>query len=107
MMNANAMMKSVGVVALAALLTMSSAQACMPGMPFQSGSSGCAAGQKASQPCPAQGAQGNRGQACVDGKQELISAMGSMAAGGMEIAANVMRVLVEEADRYLAPQPGI
>lgn len=105
-MNASAMKKSVGGVALAALLTMSSAQACMPGMPFQSASSDCAAGQARSQPCPAQGAQAGRGQACVDSKQELMSAMGSMAAGGMGIATNVMRVLVEEADRYLAPQPG-
>ena len=105
-MNANMMKMSVGGVALVALLAMSSAHACMPGMPFQSGSSGCAAGQASNQPCHAQGAQASRGQACGDGKQELMSAMGSMAAGGMEIAANVMRVLVEEADRRLAPQPG-
>jgi hypothetical protein len=37
----------------------------------------------------------------------MLQAMGSMAVGGMEMAATVMRALASEVDRRIDPNPGI
>jgi len=50
--------------------------------------------------CPSQGGAGG---GCMS-NQELGQALGSMAAGGMQIAASMMRVVTEEASRLLAAE---
>jgi hypothetical protein len=105
-MNTRAMLKSAAVLAFASLLSAGSAQACMFGMPFQSNSASCGAGQAKPESCPSQGAQGQR-SACPVGRDEMLQAMGSMAVGGMEMAATVMRALASEVDRRIDPNPGI
>jgi len=51
--------------------------------------------------CPT---QSGAGTGCMS-NQELGQALGSMAAGGMQIAATVMRAVTEEASRLLMADP--
>lgn len=117
-MKAKTTIPSLGVLAATALLVASPAQACMGGgMPFFSsgpGSASCATAQPQtqaqvqarpqlkSQSCPQGGQAGNPGQSCGLLNPEMVSAMGDMAAGGMQIATHMMRVLAEEVSRYAA-----
>ena len=101
-----AMIKSATALAFVTLVSASPAQACMFGMPFLSGPSSCAAGQAKPESCPAQGKQDTL-PGCSAGREEMMQAMGSMAVGGMEMAATVMRALASEVDRRIDPNPGI
>ena len=109
-MKAKTTIPSLGALAVVTLLSTSPAQACMGGgMPFfssGSGQSSCATGQAQVQPqprsCPQGGEAGNPGQGCALINPELMAAMGDMAAGGMQIATHMMRVLAEEVSRYAA-----
>jgi hypothetical protein len=111
-MKANKTIPSLGVLAVAALLSTSPAQACMDGgMPFfssGSGSSSCATAQAPAQAKPQSCPQpGNQGQSCGLVNPELMAAVGDMAAGGMQIATHMMRVLAEEVSRYAAVSDGV
>ncbi|MCP5277651.1 MAG: hypothetical protein H6935_04730 [Thiobacillus sp.] len=106
-MKAKTTIPSLGALAVATLLSASPAQACMGGgMPFFSsgpGQASCATGQVQAQTrhqaCP-QGGEAGGQQACGLINPELMAAMGDMAAGGMQIATHMMRVLAEEVSRY-------
>lgn len=127
-MKANKTIPSLGVLAIVTLLGASPAQACMGGMSFFS--SGPASGQPpcateqvrepaprqankqaprlaASPSCPNSGEAGRQGESCGFINPELVSAMGEMAAGGMQIATHMMRVLAEEVGRYAALEDGV
>lgn len=122
-MKAKTTIPSLGVLAATALLVASPAQACMGGgMPFFSsgpGSASCATGQAQTQTqapmppqlkpqsCPQGGQAGNPGQSCGLMNPEMMSAMGDMAAGGMQIATHMMKVLAEEVSRYAAASEGL
>lgn len=122
-MKANKTIPSLGVLAIVTLLGASPAQACLGGMSFFSsgpsvGQSSCAtepvreqaprqAGKQAprlaaSPSCPAPGEAGRQGESCGLINPEMLSAMGEMAAGGMQIATHMMRVLADEVGRYAA-----
>lgn len=108
-MKATPALPSLSVLAVVALLSSGSAQACMGGMSmFSAGAPGpdaCATTQVPSQvqiqpkSCLQGGAQG---QSCGLINPELMAAVGDMAAGGMQIATHMMRVLAEEVSRYAA-----
>lgn len=114
-MKAKTTIPSLGAMALVSLLAASSAQACMGGgMPFFSSAPGqqsCATDQARVQPqprsCPQGGEAGKPGQGCGLASPELMSAMGDMAAGGMQIATHMMRVLAQEVSRYAALSEGV
>lgn len=86
-----------------------SAQACLPFMSGGPGGSGCAASQNAGPTaCDRAGpAQGAGKSACLTESAglispELVSAVGDLAAGGMQIASHMMRALADEVGRYAA-----
>lgn len=116
-MKAKTTIPSLGVLAVATLLAASPAQACMMGgMPFFSsgpGQNSCATDPARVQPqiqpraCPQGGEAGNPGQGCGLINPELMAAMGDMAAGGMQIATHMMKVLAEEVSRYAAVGDGV
>lgn len=111
-MKANTTIPALGALAFVALLTASPAQACMDGgMPFffsGSGASSCASAkaQAQAQSCPLPGEAAHQGQSCGLINPEMMAAMGDMAAGGMQIATHMMRVLAEEVSRYAAVDGG-
>lgn len=126
-MKAKTTIPSLGALAIVTLFSTSPAQACMGGgMPFFSGGPGqasCAtsqaqpvprsAPQLALQPQPAprscaqRGQSADAGQSCGLVNPELMAAMGDMAAGGMQIATHMMKVLAEEVSRYAAVGDGV
>lgn len=124
-MKAKTTIPSLGALAIVTLFSTSPAQACMGGgMPFFSGGPGqssCAtsqaqpaprsAPQLALQPaprsCAQRGQSADAGQSCGLVNPELMAAMGDMAAGGMQIATHMMKVLAEEVSRYAAASEGL
>ncbi len=110
-MKAKTTIPSLGALAVATLLVASPAQACMGGMPFfSSGPASCASAQVQPTPqvqpmpqaCPQPGQAGSGAPACGLINPDLLAAVGDMAAGGMQIATHMMRVLAEEVSRYAA-----
>lgn len=101
-MKANATLPSLGALALVTLLAASPAQACMPFFSGGAGQASCATAQPAPQSCPLPGQADSTGQACGLINPELVAALGDMAAGGMQIATHMMRVLAQEVGRYAA-----
>jgi len=104
-MKAKTTIPSLGALAVAGLLVVSPAQACMGGMPFfSSGPASCAStqAQPAPRACPQPGQAGSGASSCGLINPDLLAAMGDMAAGGMQIATHMMRVLAEEVSRYAA-----
>lgn len=73
-----------------------SAMPAMPAMP-----AGMAAGACPTAATPSQGESG----ACPLSKEESATALAEMAAGGIHVAAAVMRALADEAGKYLAQRP--
>lgn len=111
-MSKQAQLALTSILAISALVATTSAQACMFGMASQSVVPACANAQAGNATCPASGGGGGGkdGNGCVLSKQDVSSAantMGNMAAGGIGIAAGIMRALADQADRYTAPGPGI
>jgi hypothetical protein len=108
-MNKNTSIKSAGMVAIAALMFAGSAQAamggCMFSAPLQGNASGCATEAGNGQACPVQG--GNAKAACPSNNKALGDMVGNMAAGGVQVAASVIRALASEASRQLASEPGM
>ncbi len=110
MSNTHGHMALLGVLAVSAAITASSAQACMFGLPLLSGLQNCPTGQPGEPSCPAQGGPSGRDDTCILSKKDVTNAagsMGGMAAGGMEIAANVMRALSGQAMKFMPPPPEI
>ncbi len=103
---------SLGILAVSAVMTVSSAQACGIGLPFLSGSPTCANGQEINQACPAptQSEDGNSDNNCIVSQKDVskaVSTVGTMAAGGIGIASNVMQVLSHEAQRFVSTNQGL
>lgn len=95
----------LGILAIVATLATTPAQACMFGLPFIPGNSSCAAGAAGGPSCPTQAQPGGRDSDCLLHKRDLMdasNAMGSMAAGGMQMVGGIMRAL---ADRAVRPVP--
>ena len=106
-MKAKTTLPLLGALAIATLISASPAQACMGGgMPFFSSGNGPASCASASSRVPAMPEAcpqaGGQAQSCGLINPELMTAMGDMAAGGMQIATHMMRVLAEEVSRYAA-----
>jgi len=102
--------KLLGILAISAALTAVPAQACMFGLHFLPNNTSCAAGAAVSPSCPTQAQPGGRDRDCLLHKRDLMDAaqaMGSMAAGGMEMAGGIMRALADKAIRSLPPEQGI
>lgn len=100
-------MKTAGMLAMAALMIAGTAQAGMG--PCMSGAAaptpGCGNATGSAQACPVQGGHGQ--PACPNSNQALGEMMGQMAAGGIQIAASVMRTLAGEAARQGVSEPGM
>jgi hypothetical protein len=116
--------QTVSVLAASLLLNIGAAHAapgpCFLMIPMPGGAPACASAQAkppvaqlvaprgapGAQPaCPTNGA-GEPGQSACDlSNRELGQALGNMAAGGMQIAATVMRTLAGEASRLLLAEP--
>lgn len=98
---------SIGILAVSAAMSASSAEACLPGSALLFGTPGCATDQANSQQaCPAQSVNGNTGNDCILSRQDVskaVGTMGNMAAGGIGIATNVMRALSDQALRMASP----
>lgn len=101
-MKAKTSIPSLGAMAFVTLLAAGPAQACMPFGPAGAGQSSCATPQSAPSSCPAPGQDGKAGQSCGLVNPELMSAVGEMAAGGMQIATHMMKMLATEVGRYAA-----
>lgn len=100
----------LGILTISSTLTATSAQACMFGLPFLPNHASCAAGAAGAASCPTQAQAGGRDGDCLLHKRDLTDAahaMGSMAAGGMEMAGGIMRALADRAMRALPPEQGI
>ncbi len=101
------------VLAMASLLSAGAAQAGMGScLSSRMGSSGggCASEQGSGQACQLRDERGNRGNrdnlarqgdSCGVDRQEMMQAVGTVAAGGIGIATQVMRTLLDEANRYV------
>ena len=99
-----------GILAISATLTTTPAQACMFGLPFLPNDSSCAAGATGNHSCPTQAQPVGRDGDCLLHKRDLLdtaNTMGSMAAGGMEMAGGIMRALADRAMRSIPPEQGI
>lgn len=101
-MKAKKIIPSLGAVAFVALMAASPAQACMPFMPEGVGQPSCAAAQVQPPACPQPGPAAGQGSSCGLVNPELVAALGDMAAGAMDIATHMMRVLAQEVGRYAA-----
>lgn len=100
----------LGILAISSALTTPPAQACMFGLPFLPGNPACAAGTAGSPSCPTQVQPAGRDGGCLLHRRDLMdaaNAMGSMAAGGMEMAGGIMRALADKAIRSIPPEQGI
>ncbi|MGQ9686271.1 MAG: hypothetical protein ACUVT2_08210 [Thiobacillaceae bacterium] len=100
----------LSILAISATLSTTPAQACMFGLPFLPNNSSCAAGAAGNPSCPTQAQPGGRDGDCLLHKRDLMDAantMGSMAAGGMEMAGGIMRSLADKAMRLVPPEQGI
>ena len=97
----NTKLKYTAILAASMWVTIGSAQAGMgPCMLGQSSSSTSCASQPGTQPaCPRQG--DSQGSSCASGNPEMTGMMGNMAAGGMQIAANVMGALIHQAGKVV------
>ena len=96
---------SLGILAVSAVMTASSAQACTFGLPFLSDSPSCATAQDSNQACPTQGLNGTSDNSCILSQQDVskaVSTVGTMAAGGIGIASNVMKALSNQAQRLIS-----
>jgi hypothetical protein len=106
-MNMRSMVQSAGVISTVVLLSVGSAQACMPGMMGQLSSPGCKAQEGSGQSCPTQAAGADQGRTCSNDRQDMVQAMGGMASSGMEMAAQIMRAVSEGLDSQFGLNPGI
>lgn len=100
----------LGILAISSALTTTAAQACMLGLPFLPNNPACSAGAAGSPACPTPAQPGGRDGDCLLHKRDLMdaaSAMGGMAAGGMEMAGGIMRALTDRAMRVIPPEQGI
>ena len=106
--------KSAGTLAIVALLIAGPAQAgmgsCLFGTVAPTTMSNCGGEQGNNQAannsaCPTQ--SGNGKTSCPTGDQVIGHMVGSVAAGGVRIAASVMRAVAGEAGRQLASGPGM
>lgn len=100
----------LAILAISSALTATPAQACMFGLPFLPNNSSCAAGATGAPSCPTQAEQGGRDGDCLLHRRDLTDAahaMGSMVAGGMEMAGGIMRALADKAMRAVPPEQGI
>ena len=82
----------------------------MFGQSAGSGGASCAEGARSQSSCPARSAGGKDEGACILSQGDLantMNAMGTLAAGGMEMASQVMRAVSEQALGLQAPRPGI
>lgn len=106
-MKTNAYHKSAAMLAIATLMLAGPAQAamgpCQFAAPAPAAEPGCADAQAGSRACPVQGHGGQA--ACPTGQQGLGAMVGNMAAGGIQIAASVMRAMAGESSRQLASEP--
>lgn len=99
----------LGILAISSALTATPAQACMFGLPFLPNPPACAAGAGGGSSCPTQAQPGTRDVDCLLHKRDLTdaaNAMGSMAAGGMQMAGGLMRALTDRAMRAIPPEQG-
>ena len=100
----------LGILAISSALTTPLAQACMFGLPFLPTNPSCAAGAANAPSCPTPVQPGGRDGDCLLHKRDLMdaaNAMGSMAAGGMEMAGGIMRALTDRTIRPIPPEQGI
>jgi len=100
----------LGILAFSSALTATPAQACLFGLPFTLGTPSCAAGPAGSPACPTQAQPGGGDADCLLHKRDLVeaaSAMGGMAAGGMEMASGILRTLADRATRAFPPGQGL
>lgn len=100
----------LGILAISAALTTTPAQACMFGLPLQPNDSSCVAGTTGNRSCATQAQPSGRDGDCLLHKRDLMDAantMGSMAAGGMEMAGGIMRALADRAMCSVSPEQGI
>jgi hypothetical protein len=97
------------VLSTTTLLTASPAQACLFGLPFLANAPSCNAGTGASS-CPTPSQPGGRHGDCLLHRQDLADAagaMGSMAAGGMQMAGGILRALTDKVLRSPAAEQGL
>jgi len=106
-MNKRSMVQSVGILATVTLLSVGSAQACMPGMMGQLASPGCKTEEGGSKSCPTQATRADQGRSCSNDRQDMVQAMGGMASSGMEMATQMMRAVSEGLDTRFSPNSGI
>ncbi len=97
------LLKSFRVLAVSGLLATGTAEAGMGPCMAGAATPPCAGGQGDRPACAVPVARAEGGAACAPGNAQMMDAMGNMAAGGIGIAAQVMRTLMQEANRYLAP----
>lgn len=97
-MKAKTTLPSLGVLAVAALLAANPVQACLPFFSTGPDQAACATGQiqAGGRSCAVPG------QPCGPINQDLMVAVGDLAAGGMQFAAHMMRALAEEVGRLAA-----
>lgn len=92
--------KSLTTLAFTIALGASSAQACVFALPFLAPAAACPAQAETGAACPVQ--PGARDPDCLLHKRDLAQAagaMGTMAAGGMNLAGGLFRGLAEQAQR--------
>jgi len=113
--NRSKTLASLSTAFLMATAFVSPAQACLPFMSGGAGNSSCQQAQApksspsmacdrshASKPGAEQSCPIPQGKAAGLINPELVAAVGDMAAGGMQIATHMMRVLADEVGRYAA-----
>lgn len=124
-MKAKTMIPSLGALAVVSLLVASPAQACMSFFSSGPGIAACPSAQVQRVPqapmipqaqatpqaqpeaCLLPGDTANPSPLCGLVNPELMAALGDMAAGGMQIATHMMRVLAEEVSRYATLGEGV
>lgn len=95
-MKARAIIATIIGSGLIGILSASSVQACQLGNPLAMSRPSSAQTERACPPRPDMHVSQERREF---GKEELIQAMSAMAAGGVEMAARVLRAVAEEVDR--------
>lgn len=107
-MKANQALKFLALSVCLGLSATGPAQAgmgsCMTAGPLAAPAPACAGDPGRGQACPLRDDRGRQSDGCTADRDELMRSVGKMAAGGIGIASQVMRALLEEANRYADPE---
>jgi len=104
-MKTSTLLKSLSAITVTTFVTLGTAHAGMGPCMFGSPGAACANQPGSTQACPRQ--DNVQGTVCVTGNAELGGMMGNMATGGLQIAAGVMRTLLDQAGKVVGPSGGM